>query len=73
MNGRDDNGNTALHWAAYKGFVEVAQLLMAYGANAGRTNARKQTPVQVAEIRKHPDVAEAIRPITHVVSASEQL
>ena len=52
VDGRDDTGNTALHWAAYKGFPEVARLLVSYGANAARKNAQGQTPVQVAERRK---------------------
>jgi ankyrin repeat protein len=34
VNARQKNGWTSLHWAAYKGKVEVAQVLLDYGANA---------------------------------------
>jgi ankyrin repeat protein len=34
VNARDKDNWTSLHWAAFKGRVEVAQVLLDHGANA---------------------------------------
>lgn len=36
---RDNQGNTALHWACYRGEVEAAWALLGWGADMNFTNA----------------------------------
>ena len=40
VNMRDDIGATPLHWAAFSGHNEIAELLIAKGANVNARNAR---------------------------------
>jgi ankyrin repeat protein len=48
-NSRDDNGGTALHWAASRGSAEIARLLLDAGANPDASDAQGNTPLQIAE------------------------
>jgi len=56
-------GRTALHWASQEGRLEVAQLLMRWGANldARTADGRSELPIDVAMRRGHHNVANAIR------------
>ena len=55
-------GNTALHWAAYHGRKEIAELLIAAGADVNAKGfAGKMTPLDVAIAKKHPEIADLLR------------
>jgi hypothetical protein len=65
VNAADENGWTALHQAAFKGRKEIAELLIAKGADV---NAKKwggdytgDTPLDTAIRRKHPEIADLLR------------
>lgn len=45
VKGADNNGNTPLHVAAYKGSTDIAQLLIEKGANVNAPNGRGETPL----------------------------
>jgi ankyrin repeat protein len=45
---RRANGNTALHWAASKGDIEIARILLDHGANPTVRNREGQTPLELA-------------------------
>ncbi len=50
---RGEVGNSALYIAADKGFGEMAQLLLAYGANIEAADQFRQTPLSIAAFRGH--------------------
>ncbi len=45
---KDNNGNTPLHYAAFKGCIQAAEILIANGANLFARNGKNQTPLDVA-------------------------
>ncbi len=68
VHAQDTNGETALHGAAYRGFVPVAQLLLDKGAELEVPNRLGWTPLSVADgafyagiFKQQPKVAEALR------------
>lgn len=57
-NSDDDSWlGSSLHAAAIKGNMEIAQLLLDHGAKLSRQNRYGQTPREVAEEKKHYEVA----------------
>lgn len=52
-----ETGDTALHWAAFNGRLQMVEYLLSKGASALATNKRGQTPQQWAEKRGHVEVA----------------
>lgn len=48
VNGRDDNGNTPLHYACWKGYIEKIQLLFKNKANINARNIDGDTPLHTA-------------------------
>jgi ankyrin repeat protein len=54
-------GATALHWAALRGHENVADLLIAQGADLKATNSAGETPLQVAERAGHLKVVGLLR------------
>ena len=48
INSRDEHGRTALHIAAEGGYVEIAQCLLAKGANVNATDFNRKTPLHLA-------------------------
>ena len=51
---------TPLHWAAYDGRNEIAELLITAGADVN-ANSDNGTPLDTAISRKHPETAELLR------------
>ena len=45
----DDNGETALHGASYRGFIPVTQLLLEKGAELEVPNQLGWTPLSIAD------------------------
>jgi len=56
VNGADAQGQTALHWAAVRGAVPVAELLLRSGARLERADSRGYTPAHVAAQYGHTAV-----------------
>ena len=52
------HGDTSLHWAARKGHLEVAKLLMVYGADLNARDNRFQLPIDMAVTE---EIKQAIR------------
>ena len=50
--------DTALHYAAARGDMPTAQVLLAYGADASPVNAYDATPAELARKRKHQRLAD---------------
>ncbi|KAH9046646.1 ankyrin repeat protein, partial [Lactarius hengduanensis] len=48
-NACDNNHSTPLHQASSKGLLEVARLLLSYGANVDEKDGEGRTPLQVTE------------------------
>jgi ankyrin repeat protein len=53
----DDQGATALHWAADKGHVHVLRLLLAHGANPNAVDMDGLTPLQYAALAEQEAAA----------------
>ena len=58
INATDDQGNTALHYAAEAGHLEVVQLLVEIGADASVVNKVGCSPLQEAAENRHQEVAD---------------
>ncbi len=80
INAVDDNGNSAMHGAAYKSWINVVQFLADHGADMdvwNQQNDRGWTPMQIAEghrpgnFRKSPETMAAIERVQQ--QASSQL
>jgi ankyrin repeat protein len=50
-----------LHWAAFNGHKDVAELLLASKAEVNAKSNGGQTPLRVAVLHGHTDVAELLR------------
>ncbi|KAH8915122.1 apses-domain-containing protein [Atractiella rhizophila] len=64
----DDDGHTALHWAAAMGRIRVVRLLLTAGADIFRTNISGQTPLMRSvmfsnnyDLRKFPELFELLQ------------
>lgn len=58
VNAREDRGETALHFAAAKGSLKIAKLLLAHGADARGKDTSGRTPAAVAAAEGHAALAE---------------
>jgi hypothetical protein len=56
VNTRDEDGLTPLHYAASRGYVEVARLLLENGADVNAKNEHGITPLHVAASEGHAEV-----------------
>jgi ankyrin repeat protein len=70
VNAVNDQGNTALHGAAPKGFDSVIQLLGENGARPDVKNKRGQTPLAMIEGRKDGEVAVTSQPTSLKTTAA---
>lgn len=56
----DNDGRTPLHWACYKGFRDVAKLLIVMGADVMKMDTEDCTPLHWAAIKGHTDASMAL-------------
>jgi len=62
LNAQDDRGETALHFAAARGSLEIVKLLLAHGADARATDSSGRTPATVAAAEGHAALAKFLKP-----------
>jgi ankyrin repeat protein len=60
VNATEPDGSTALHWAAQRNNLEVAELLLTAGANAKSTNRYKVTPLSLAAMNGNGELIERL-------------
>jgi len=56
----DDDGWTPLHWAAYRGHVEIVKLLLERGANPNAKNNNGWTPLHIAAHEGHVEIVKIL-------------
>ena len=61
VNAKDESESTPLHSAALFGHKEIAELLIAKGANVNAKNNGGETPLDWAIKRKHTETADLLR------------
>ncbi|CAI5531234.1 unnamed protein product [Closterium sp. Naga37s-1] len=57
---RDDEGRTALHWAADRGKLAMTRCLLAQGADVNQTDDEGQTPLHYATVCEHESIADLL-------------
>jgi uncharacterized protein len=67
---QDEQGWTALNWAAGKGIVEIVSLLVDRGADVFRTGRDQRTPYKIALAAKHTDVARLLKKAEQAVNGA---
>jgi len=60
VNARQPDGDTALHWAAWRDDVELATVLLRAGANANPANLTGATPLQLASVNGNAAMIEVL-------------
>ena len=60
VNTQNSSGATALHYAAYKGYSAVTQLLLTSGASTSVTDYKESTPLDLALDGSHQDVCQLL-------------
>ena len=60
VSSKDDTGMTPLHWAARLGHKDVAELLLAKGADANAKDNAGEVPLQYCAVNDFRDVAELL-------------
>src|SRR5215212_2274532 len=58
---QDEQGWTALNWAAGKGNLDIVRLLLARGADGFRVGRDQRTPYKIALAAKHTEVARLLK------------
>ena len=58
---KDLHGIAPLHWAARNGYKDVAELLLAKGADVNAKTNKGTTPLSIAIQNHHDDVAALLR------------
>ena len=61
VNATAAGGHTALHEVAFRGNLELAQILLAHGANAAARNDEGRTPLDIAQSKGHAALARRLR------------
>ena len=57
----NNEGATPLHWAAFKGNLDAAKLLVRYGANVNALTKKGSTPLRLAKTHKQKKVEDFLR------------
>ncbi|MBQ7543717.1 MAG: ankyrin repeat domain-containing protein [Synergistaceae bacterium] len=60
LNAKDKYGWTALHWAAYRGLSDTAELLLRYGADVNARNVNGSTALHEAARSDHASTARVL-------------
>jgi ankyrin repeat protein len=71
VNRRDDNGNTPLHIACERGFLDVVEVFTKNNAQLNAIEGQKQTPLHRAAENGHADVVELLLKIGAPVKAMD--
>lgn len=61
LNQQDDQGNTALHYAASQGFTEIVRDLLNSGANKEIQNIEMKTPINLAQEAGNTSTEQALK------------
>src|SRR5829696_6177040 len=67
---QDEQGWTPLNWAAGRGSVEIASLLLNCGAEVFRTGRDQRTAYKIALAAKHTDVARLLKEAGQAVNGA---
>ena len=78
VNGRlSMTGDTALHWAAYYGSIDIIKLLLEKGADVNAVNGARETPLNSAARGNHADIIKFLiskgANVDSAIAASEAL
>ena len=57
----DDNGRTALHWAALHGKIQVVEALLNAGADKAVKDEDGRTALDLAQYNNHPAIVKLLR------------
>ena len=60
MNAKDEFGYTPLHHAAWNGRTEIAELLIAAGADVNAKDGWEWTPLHIAASKSHKEIIELL-------------
>ncbi|XP_038072929.1 ankyrin repeat and IBR domain-containing protein 1-like [Patiria miniata] len=60
IDAEDEDGNTALHYAAGSGYLSLVEMLLEHNASMFVENADKETPCDSAERHQHIDIAQLL-------------
>ena len=69
----DQDGNSALHQAAFLGHLEVVEVLLQAGAKRGTKNKKGATPLQNATLPWTPEIEGFIRYLGEVLAVDFDL
>jgi uncharacterized protein len=61
INSIDKDGNTALHFAADRGYIEIVKLLLSRGALLNLVDTEGNTPLMLATLCEHNDVINILK------------
>jgi ankyrin repeat protein len=67
---QDEQGWTALNWAAGKGSVDIVSLLLNRGADVFRTGRDQRTPYKIAVVAKHIEAARLLKKAEQAVNGA---
>ena len=60
VNRQDDNGDTALTWAAYRGYLEMIRFLIDARADVNLQNNQVTTALKIATNMGHTEIKEVL-------------